>query len=468
MTPLFEVYTDKYLHIHCKKIVNYDGRDFPEIINEVLLENKGNVIFGGSSLIHDLYFKEETWDRDYDLWCDENTYKKLKTNFYRRENFRKLNEEIFSKNSENSYYGNFQSQGIAEFIYNINESSKIKIQLIDVGKKHKICKMFELVDFSFNTVFYDGEKLIYHDTTEEQVKAKTGILRVKTSRKFCPCHFCSKKESRLSEKQLLRIKKYQKRGFNLTNLCPFCEFKYPCSINHCYYCLAKKLKLKVEMKFYQAGDNLTQQSLEKIVDLCSMYRKEEIIYTMLIYILSTRNLNLFKELFENNRHIIDPYSLSFYTIFEFLLDNGIYEPFVSFFEIVEPHFTEYSYLTLSGLFFGLCRKNYVNLASYFSKKIGRCKFELFGDKIISHRFLNIFEYYFEEKDVSIITNTFKYITVCNDPTEDSEMCGICHTDFPNLKLSCRHRYCHTCLITYFAMEYKKNSKLSCPMCRIKF
>ena len=39
----------------------YNGSNFPPLVNEILRKYKNKAFFGGSSLIHDAFFKDENW-----------------------------------------------------------------------------------------------------------------------------------------------------------------------------------------------------------------------------------------------------------------------------------------------------------------------------------------------------------------------------------------------------------------------
>ena len=454
MRPLFRINKENYLGIPCRSYIEYDGDLFPESVRSILSENRGDVIFGGSSLIHDLYFREERWERDYDIWCNQKAYMKLKIDFLRNENYRKLKEEIFTSNSSELYYSNFKTKGLCEYMID-----DIKIQLINIGERLDVRKIVENIDFTFNTIFYDGLKLIFFDTSEEEIKSKQGNFRFKYYGKFLTS--LDIYELKLKEKEASRIQKYKKRGFNINNLCPFCgKINY---LNHCYICIFRRLSINLNKDVLTTGKGITDIQKEGLIKLMNEYPREDIIYCCLMGILSTGDYELFENQFELRRDIMNVYSDNFYVILDYLGENGYYRYFKKFFDLVEPFLVEYSYEKINDIFKCAGRRNYLNVVKLISSRLPRFRYEIFEDKIVKYKFLSIFECYFEIKDLKIILDNLSFIKECKDETE--EICGICHTNFPNLSLICNHRFCENCLLTYFSMN---KHKLSCPMCRRKF
>ena len=61
------------------EIKKYDGANFPPLVNEILQKYKNKAFFGGGSLLHDAFFKDEEWTSriDYDIWCKDSVYEKI-------------------------------------------------------------------------------------------------------------------------------------------------------------------------------------------------------------------------------------------------------------------------------------------------------------------------------------------------------------------------------------------------------
>ena len=469
MEPLFEVVSPKYFNVPCKEIEPYDGVDFPSIINELLDQHNGNIIFGGSSLLHDLFFKTSQWERDYDIWCEDRAYKAIKRTLNQKTNCSKIKEEQFEKVSQNIYYGRFQSKSICEFNYVCNDCCKqsLKIQLINVGTNYdKFERIINNVDLTINTVFYDGKSLIYVDTTKEDILAKKCQYRfhLKSYHGLCSCSNCAQEKS-ISEKEMNRIKKYEGRGFTIDNLCPLCEGKYSLSLRHCLCCLRKKMSIDKGIDFFSWGARISEDNINYILTTLEAYPRQEFILASLVLFLANKRLDLFLENLEKYKHLLNFYHPDYNRVLSLFVENGITTAFTKFYELIESSLMEYSNKRINQLFTIACKKNFINLARFIENKSLRCKFEIFEDKITSYKFVNIFEFYLEKKDPKILDH-LKYIKQNEAPSEEN--CSICHTNFPNFTLNCNHRFCDSCIMTYFSIEDKKKNKPCCPMCRAKF
>lgn len=463
MEPLFEVSSERYSDIPCKVIVDYNGRHFPPIINELLHRYMGSVMFGGSSLIHDLYFREEEWDRDYDLWCNSNAFSKIANSLSKMESCDKIKDDIYIKN--NDYYGRFSSEGITEFNLRSSHSISIRIQLINVGNLTNFSRILESVDLTFNTVFFDGTKLIFVDTTEEQIRSKIGFFRpYKHKSSFCSCYICSNRNSRLTEKEIGRLEKYRLRGFKIENICPFCDFENCLSISHTIKCWKEKLSM-VNSSFYDIENVLTPDKITGIIEFIEKNTNDIILFSGLLLILSTKNIKLFEQQFAKYKVLIDPYSSNFNSMLYYVVDSGSTTLFNKFFEIMQPLITPYSYKRINQLINIAYRKNYLKIATSLSSVSPRFKIDIFEDKIISFDFISVFECYLETSDPQVIRNEFSKIKILDKPDE-LEICPICCSSNSNLILECGHKYCDVCLVKYFLIQEKNNNKLKCPLCRV--
>ena len=96
----------------------YDGSNFPPIVNEILRKYKNKAFFGGGSLIHDAFFKDEHWKSrvDYDIWCNDCIYQNISSDLTDK-NF---NMAIHSK-YDNLYYEKFNIKELTEEILKLNK-----------------------------------------------------------------------------------------------------------------------------------------------------------------------------------------------------------------------------------------------------------------------------------------------------------------------------------------------------------
>jgi hypothetical protein len=96
----------------------------------------------------------------------------------------------------------FNIKEIAEFTFEIDRKEYI-LQLINIGVN--FFSVIIKIDFTFNTVLYNGEDIIFFKTTEADVLQKRGDLLVDVITNKCPCEEC--KNKKVSQKQISRISK---------------------------------------------------------------------------------------------------------------------------------------------------------------------------------------------------------------------------------------------------------------------
>ena len=487
---------DKFLGIPYRKRKLDDGKSFPDIINQFLDKYKGNIIFGGSSLIHDLYFPEEKWERDYDLWMNSSTYISLRSHI-RKIGLKKIKESAYengegdgdgeSESSEGEgeneafaleKYGRFMIRGLTEYLFEGDEKNeKFIIQLIDVGRNN-LRKMIKSIDLSFNTVIYDGTHIYYFETDEEEIRSRSGYF-IPTSIRLCECTSCKFKHN-LTEKERDRIKKYERRGFSIDFFCPLCQKndRYA-NINHCTNCWKKYLgvsKITEEMipQIETMIDTLLEgekekderekeKEKEKEKEGCKERHQnyESIILSALLIILSARKVDLFESLFQKYKSRINPYSRFFEESLEIILELGSISGFKVLFEFAAPRIPFMHNKRISKLFITACSLNYLDISKYLSSKSNRFELDIFEDKIVEYRVLSVFEYFMKYKDLLVFGSSIK-------KENSEEICAICHDAQCNMLLSCGHKYCDCCIISYFAIEFRKNvdkPQINCPLCR---
>lgn len=424
--------------------ITYDGIDLPIIINEILQEE--NVIFGGSSLIHDIYFKEEDWgERDYDLWCTEHSYFKIQRKLRINEKCKKIKEETY-----NSKYSHLRINSLCEYSYKNDDETKLKIQLINVGRNFKY--MIKNLDFSFVSLIYDGTNLKFIFTTEQEIKEKKGCILIPNNNGIntCSCGMCMRNND-ISQKTILRIKKYQKRGFTFLNLCTFCKNYEILSFEHFNKCKCKKIE--------------ETKKNEEISTLASTTTNPELIICCLNFYAKNRLMEDFINLFNHKKELIQFHSQNFKKLLQFCADNGQY----TFFKLLMEFWnTQLNYL-IEEIFLNCGRKNYINICRYLSNKYPKLYINIFEDKITEYKILSIFEYYLEYNDANILTTEMPQIKFIEGKTNEDgseAICPICKCFSSNIELSCGHDFCDKCIITYFANQHNKGTKLKCGVCRL--
>ena len=179
------------------EIKKYDGSNLPPLVNEILRKYKNKAFFGGSSLLHDVFFKDEHWVTriDYDIWCKESIYENILSDIEE-----KGLQKIHHSKYDEKYYEMFNLKEIAEFTFEIDRKQYI-FQLINIGTN--FFSVINKIDFTFNTVLYNGEDLIFFRTTEADVRQKRGDLQIDVITNKCPCEEC--KDKKVSQKQISRI-----------------------------------------------------------------------------------------------------------------------------------------------------------------------------------------------------------------------------------------------------------------------
>jgi len=204
--------------------------------------------------------------------------------------------------------------------------------------------------------------------------------------------------------------------------------------------------LKKGTNFYI--ENISDGKIEEAKQLDILPEK---LYKYFILLLSVRTLRfeLFHEIWKQ---------------YEFNKEERLYTKILYMF-VSEGFFTGFKMLIdkvtdnvlLETLFNKACDYNYINIARYFNQMSRRYQLQIMEDKIYKHKYLNIFEYYLETEDLTIILNEIKNISL----TTSEEICPICKAYDCNIKTSCNHEFCDKCLFGFWASSEKQ----SCPLCR---
>jgi hypothetical protein len=428
----------------------YDGSNFPPLVNEILRKYKNKAFFGGGSLLHDAFFKDEHWVTriDYDIWCQDNVYQDIIYDIETK-NLHKIHHSRF----DTKYYQMFNIKELAEFTFEIDRKQYI-IQFINVGTN--FFSVINKIDFTFNTVLYNGEDLIFFKTTEADVIQKRGDLQIDVITKKCECEEC--KDKKVSQKQISRIHKYIARGFEITNFCPFCKaagnYKI-INILHFQSCVLNLTYppyfLKLEDSKYQRILNIGRESTNPNVILCCLN-----------IIARTLHMEEFISLFYDKQcaSILNTNSRLFNDILIDFTINGQYTFFKLFFDLLKKKIC-IAATPIQILFRKACAYNCINIARYISSHSPRYELSIFEDRIYEHNILTVFEYYVKYKDIQAVLNEYPGITLFENQEENEDLiCSICKENQCNIRLPCGHEFCD-CIFTYFVTSFSTR----CGVCR---
>jgi hypothetical protein len=428
----------------------YDGSNFPPLVNEILRKYKNKTFFGGGSLLHDAFFKDEHWITriDYDIWCYDLIYQNILSDIEDKG----LHKIHHSKYDE-KYYDMFNLKEIAEFTFEIDRKQYI-LQLINIGSN--FFSVINKIDFTFNTVLYNGEDLIFFKTTEEDVLQKRGDLQVDVITNKCPCEEC--KDKKVSQKQISRITKYKARGFEITNFCPFCkpEDNNIITVLHFQSCV---LNISFPPYIFQLED----AKFQKIMDIVRESTNPNVILCCLNIIARTLHMEEFLSIFYDKQcsSIFNTNSRLFNEILIDFTINGQYTFFKLFFDLLKTKI-RITATPIQILFRKACAYNCINIALYISSHSERYELSIYEDRIYQHNILTVFEHYVKYKKIQAVLDEYPSITVFDKPEEENEesICSICKENQCNIKLPCGHEFCD-CIFSYFVTSFSTK----CGICR---
>lgn len=427
----------------------YDGANFPLLVNEILRKYKNKAFFGGSSLIHDAFFKDEHWASrvDYDIWCKDDVYQNILSDI-REKGLVNIHESKY----DIKYYQIFKIKELADYAFEIDRKTYI-IQLINIGTS--FLSLIDKIDFTFNTVLYNGEDLIFFRTTEADVIQKRGELQVDVITNKCTCEEC--KYKKVSQKQISRIEKYKTRGFKITNFCPFCspnDYKI-ITILHFQSCA---LNLTYPPYVLQLED----AQFQKILDIGRESTNPNVILCCLNIIARTLHMEEFISLFhEKQCHtIFDINSRLFNDILIDFTINGQYTFFKLFFDFLKTKI-RITAMPIQILFRKACAFNCINTALYISSHSERYELSIYEDRIYQHSILTVFEHYVKYKEIQAVLDEYPSITLFENQEENEDsICSICKENQCNIRLPCGHEFCD-CIFTYFVTSFSTR----CGVCR---
>jgi hypothetical protein len=429
------------------EIKKYDGSNFPPILNEILRKYKNKTFFGGGSLLHDAFFKDEYWQTrvDYDIWCQDSIYQNILSDIEEKEL-----HKIYHSKYDNKYYQLFNIKELAEFTFEIDRKEYI-LQFINIGVN--FFSVINKIDFTFNTVFYNGEDLIFFKTTEADILQKRGDLLVDVITNKCPCDEC--KYNKVSQKQINRIHKYKARGFEIKNFCPFCTSTGNYKIMNVLHFQTCVLNLYYPPYVLKLEDS----QFQKIMDIGRESTDPNVILCCLNIIARTFRMDDFLSIYYEKQcpTIFDTNSRLFNDILIDFTINGQYTFFKLFFDLLRKkvHITD---ISIQILFRKACAYNCINIALYISSHSPKYELSIFEDRIYEHNILTVFEHYIKYKDIQAVLNEYPGITLIDK--EEGSICSICNENQTNIRLQCGHCFCD-CIFTYFVTSFS----MRCGICR---
>jgi hypothetical protein len=431
------------------EIKKYDGANFPPIVNEIVRKYKNKAFFGGGSLLHDAFFKDEHWVSrvDYDIWCKNDIYQNILSEIEDKQL-----HKIHHSKYDTKYYQMFNIKELAEFTFEIDRKEYI-IQFINIGLN--FYSLINKIDFTFNTVFYNGDYLIFFKTTEANVLQKRGDLQIDIITNKCECPDC--KDKKVSQKQIARIQKYKARGFEITNFCPFCS---PCdykliTVQHFQLCV-------LNLAYPPYVLHLEDVQFQKILKLGRETTNPNIILCCLNIIARTLHMEEFLSLFHDKQcpTIFDINSRLFNDILIDFTINGQYTFFTLFFDLLKTNI-RITAMPIQILFRKACAYNCINIARYISSHSERYELSIYEDRIYQHNILTIFEHYVKTKKIQAVLDEYPSITLFEKQEENEDsICSICKENQCNIRLQCGHEFCD-CIFTYFVTSFS----MRCGICR---
>jgi hypothetical protein len=436
------------------EIKKYDGSNFPPLVNEILRKFKNKAFFGGSSLLHDVFFKDEHWASriDYDIWCKDDIYQNILA-MIEEKGLVKIHDTKYSI----KYYHIFKIKELVDFTFEIDRKQYI-IQVINIGSN--FYSFIDKIDFTFNTILYNGEDLIFFRTTESQVIQKHGELQVDVITDKCECEEC--KHKRVSYKQITRIEKYRSRGFKINNFCPFCtphEYKL---INYKLITIQHFESCVLNLTYSPYILRLEDTQFQKILDIVRESTNSNIILCCLNIIARTLRIEEFLSVFYEKQcsSFLNTNSKSFNDILIDFTINGQFTFFKLFFDVLKTKI-RITATPIQILFRKACAFNCINIARYISSHSQRYELLIFEDKIYEHNILTVFEHYVKTKKIQAVFDEYPSITLFENQEENEDsICSICKENQCNIRLPCGHEFCD-CIFTYFVTTFSTR----CGTCR---
>ena len=431
------------------EIKKYDGSNFPSHVNEILLKYKNKAFFGGSSLLHDAFFKDELWASriDYDIWCKDSVYQNILSDIED-----KGLVKIHHSKYDAKYYQTFKIKELADYGFEIDRKQYI-IQVINIGSC--FYSLIDKIDFTFNTVLYNGENLVFFKTTEADVLKKRGELQIEVITNRCTCEEC--KGKKVSQKQISRIHKYKARGFEITNFCPFCKsYDYKIiNVSHFQSCI-------INLSFPPYVLQLEDAQFQKILDIVRESTNPNVILCCLNIIARTLHMEEFLSVFHEKQcaTIFDTNSRLFNDILIDFTINGQFTFFTLFFDLLKTNI-RLTATPIQILFRKACAFNCINIALYISSHSQRYELSIYEDRIYQHNILTVFEHYVKYKKILAVLDEFPGITLFENQEENEEsICSICNENQTNIRLPCGHEFCD-CIFSYFVTSFSTK----CGICR---
>ena len=460
-----------------------------------------NACWGGSSVLHDVILpptgataKETTstdtsWvTRDFDIYCFENDYNNIA--FYLKTcpmiYFLRI-IPIINKTS----YANLDIKGLTEYLIKLNGGIQRKLQLVNLGKKSNYSDLAKAVDLSFCSVVISNNRIYYLRTTKTEVLEKRGTLLIKP----CMCESCQKNnKNQLNSKTVQRIIKYRARGFQITNVCQFCNYSMN-TVEHTQLCLVKKLfnkTIKSDGLYSIYGlysiligydkSNLDIEKINQLISYSHQYKDNSVIllsiYSIFVYF---KRIDLLHSFWDEIKTSIDISLVMKYS--QLLIKDGLYTGFRLLFEHLFPHHinvvqAEERTNYIQQLMETTLKQNYIQCALLIQSRIPTIELSIYEDRLFSWKNRVVYEILFElinsedssQDEIDLLMKTIPFVEKLNETDSAIQtMCPICKYDNCSTKMiPCGHSFCQNCIVLQLMTMYETSKKEMCPCCRAEY
>lgn len=459
-----------------------------------LLTTFPSACWGGSSVLHDVILPptgatanettstDKSWDaRDFDIYCFDKDYNDIA--FYLKTCPMIYFLRIIPTINKTSY-ANLDIKGLTEYSIKLSGGIQRKLQLVNLGKKSNYSDLAKAVDLSFCSVVISNNIIYYLRTTKTEVLEKRGTLLIKP----CMCESCLKNnKNQLNSKTILRIRKYKKRGFKITNVCQFCDYSMN-TVEHTRFCLTEKLlnkTIKSEGLYsILAGYDKSNLDIDKINQLISyshQYKDNSVIllsiYLIFVYF---KRIDLLHSFWDEIKSSID-ISLVM-KCSQLLIKDGLYTGFRLLFEHLFPHHinaiqSEERTNYIQQLMEIAIKQNYIQCALLIQSRIPTIELNIYEDRLFSWKNQVVYEILFElinsedssQDEIDSLMKTIPFVEKLegNDPALETT-CPICKYDDCSTKMTCGHSFCQNCIVLQLMTMYETSKKEMCPCCRAEY
>lgn len=536
--------------------IKWDGNQIPKIILDCIKNH--NLFLYGGSLIHDFFFKDEKWgyNRDYDLrgsydniWNAINDIRKIA----------KFNIISFNKSSDGIHSDGIHSDGSAsdgtesddsESDYEATESriernnmirkynclsitnvkiTSIKntsnefirckknliIQFIENIKEHDIKKIVIDSDLSFNKCYYDG-KNIYFFTNPNDIKNKIGYLNINnfiirngvgsgvgsgiTDFKLYTSSNQTYTYQYKITKQIMRIKKYIKRGFIINNIC----HSRMCCYRSQSYILNPSIKHYYEHFLNNTIDDydlIMENEYKEYINCSNNFH-----IAVLAIMIKRKKFEKFKQIFDmiTSMNIVKPIHITgnYHLVFKIACDIGAFSIAKFIYEYYNKNNLYINFEYNNHIIFkNTVKYNHIKTVQFLCDINKIYDFDYIDDCIISYRINNVYDVLQKTKSLTTLfiknSKHFNSIQIpekekekdavvdgdggsgvnvdvaiivkkiVDEIVDKDELCSICNNEKLQITLPCNHNTCYNCIIRW-CKEKHTNRKANCPFCREYF